>query len=114
MYQDIWRSLSHYIFTRARIRKIGGMYMHLWRKVGRVSAAEQRMHFPIRIFQRRFNGWFPNETACAGDEYLFHLPVVLLSYSAQTFHGARPSAHIFSSCSFSLTVSMHCQKPLCL
>ena len=30
---------------------------------------------------------------------------------SQTFHGAWPEAHILSNCSFSRTVSIHCQKP---
>ena len=31
-----------------------------------------------------------------------------------TFQGACPPAQSFSSCSFSRTLSMHCQKPVCL
>ena len=33
---------------------------------------------------------------------------------SHTFHGACPTAHSFSNASFSRTVSMHCQNPLCL
>ena len=39
---------------------------------------------------------------------LFH------AHYLHTFQGACPPAQSFSSCSFSRTVSMHCQKPVCL
>lgn len=37
---------------------------------------------------------------------------VYFPQSFQSFHGALPSSHNFSSFCFSLKVSIHCQKPL--
>ena len=50
----------------------------------------------------------------AGDQHPLTFIEAQVHQSAHTFQGACPVAHIFSRVSFSRTVSMHCQKPLCL
>lgn len=56
------------------------------------------------------------ETSVTSDEDPFAAVKLqyILHQSAHTFQGACPAAHSFSRVSFSRTVSMHCQKPLCL
>ena len=65
------------------------------------SGVEQRPAHP---------GAFEPRVSCYQDPFVVIKAVV--HQSAHTFQGALPSSHIFSSISFSRSVSMHCQNPV--